>query len=120
MGNPFVHIEISTRDLQKARSFYEKAFDWKINLTPMGDGQFYGLIETGALPGGGLFQAAPEMPLGVIVYIGVDNIEKALARVEAAGGKTIMPRREVPGEGWFALFSDPDGTVLAVWESKPV
>jgi hypothetical protein len=51
------------------------------------------------------------------VYILVDNIEEALGKIEKAGGKTVMPRQEVPGEGWFALFSDLDGNVLGLWES---
>jgi hypothetical protein len=119
MGNPFVHIEIGTRNLEKARGFYNKAFDWKIDVTPMGEGQSYGMVNTGTPPGGGLFQPAPEVPVGVTVYVQVDNIEKVLSKIEGAGGKTVMPRREVPGEGWFALFSDVDGNVLGLWESKP-
>lgn len=119
MGNPFAHVEIGSRDMEKARGFYEQVFDWKINATPMGEGQVYGVIDTGIAPGGGLFEPAPEVPVGVTVYIQVNNIEEALGKVEGAGGKTLMPKQEVLGEGWFALFSDLDSNVLGLWESKP-
>ncbi len=115
MGNPFVHVEIGTRDMEKARGFYERAFDWRVEIAPS-EGPPYGLIDTGAPPKGGLFAPPPDVPVGVTVYIGVDSIEEALSRIEAAGGKTVMPKQEVPGEGWFALFSDLDGNVLGLWE----
>ena len=35
MANPFVHIELQTSDLKKAKDFYGKLFDWKLEDTPM-------------------------------------------------------------------------------------
>jgi len=120
MGNAFAHIEINTRDLDRARRFYESVFDWKIHYEPVaGEEVPYGLIDTGTPPGGGLFQVPLERPLGVTVYVGVSNIEESLSKIEAAGGRTMMARMEVPGEGWFAIFSDLDGNVLGLWENKP-
>ena len=34
MGNPFVHIELQTKDLAKAKEFYSKLFDWKLEDMP--------------------------------------------------------------------------------------
>ncbi len=119
MGNQFAHVEIGARDLEKARGFYEKVFDWKIEVTLMGEGEPYGLIDTGTPPGGGLFVPPPGVPTGITIYIDVDNIEETLGKIEATGGKTMMPRQQVPGVGWFAIFSDLDGNVLGLWQSKP-
>jgi len=30
MANPFVHIELQTRDLAKSKDFYSRLFDWKL------------------------------------------------------------------------------------------
>ena len=30
MSNPFVHVELSTTDLDKAKSFYQSLFDWQL------------------------------------------------------------------------------------------
>ena len=37
-----------------------------------------------------------------------------LAKVEKMGGKTIVPRTEVPGQVIFALFADPEGHVIGL------
>jgi len=43
MSNPFVHVELQTQDLGKARKFYQALFDWKLK-DPTKD---YALIEVG-------------------------------------------------------------------------
>jgi len=109
--NPFVHIEIRTRDMAKSKAFYQKVFDWQVR-----EEQGYGLIDAGSPPGGGFFQAAPEVPLGVAVYVGVDSVDTAEQKVEAAGGRVVVRKTEVPGMGWFATFLDPEGNEMSVWQ----
>ncbi|MFN2446123.1 MAG: VOC family protein [Vicinamibacterales bacterium] len=43
MANPFVHVELSTTDPEKAKSFYSNLFSWKMEDTPMGPGMTYTL-----------------------------------------------------------------------------
>jgi predicted enzyme related to lactoylglutathione lyase len=117
MGHHFVHIEINGRDIDRSRRFYETAFGWKIDYTQTSDPEVpYGLVNTGERPGGGIGQAGPDQPLGVLVYIGSDNLAETLSKIEAAGGRTITPPTEVPSQGWFALFADPDGNTLGLWK----
>ena len=33
MGNAFVHVELNTTDLAKAKEFYGQLFDWKLTDT---------------------------------------------------------------------------------------
>ena len=35
MANPFVHVELHTNDLAKAKAFYSKLFGWKLQDMPM-------------------------------------------------------------------------------------
>jgi len=112
MPNPFVHIEIRTRDMAKCKGFYEKVFDWQVNEQPG-----YGLIDAGAPPAGGIFPAPPEVPLGVAVYVGVDRIEDTVKKIEAAGGRIVVPKMEVPGMGWFTTFLDLEGNEMSLWQS---
>ena len=37
MANPFVHVELNTTDVAKAKTFYGKLFDWKMEDIPMPD-----------------------------------------------------------------------------------
>jgi len=34
MGNPFVHIELQTQDLEKSKKFYAGMLDWKLEELP--------------------------------------------------------------------------------------
>ncbi len=38
MAKPFVHVELNTTDVAKAKSFYGKLFDWKLEDVPMPGG----------------------------------------------------------------------------------
>jgi len=50
-------------------------------------------------------------------YFLVDSIEETLGKVEGAGGKTGVPKMEIPNVGWWALFLDPDGIPVGIFES---
>jgi catechol 2,3-dioxygenase-like lactoylglutathione lyase family enzyme len=59
-GNPFVHVELLTNDVEKAKDFYTKLFDWKLEEIP---GMDYTLIEVGEGTGGGMMRnPMPESP----------------------------------------------------------
>ena len=46
MANPFVHAELSTQNVGKAKGFYGKLFDWQLEDLPMG-GETYTMIKVG-------------------------------------------------------------------------
>ena len=52
------------------------------------------------------------------MYIAVDDTNDHLARIESAGGSTLMPRTEIPGTVTFALFADPAGNTLGLVEAE--
>ena len=54
-----------------------------------------------------------------INYISVESVDKAVAKAERLGAKVMMGKTLVPGMGWFAQLTDPEGNVLAVWETDP-
>lgn len=100
--------------MENAKKFYTSVFDWKVDVDPKTN---YGMINTGEEPGGGLFQAPPEIPLGVTSYVLVESIEETLEKVKNNGGRIIKPKEEIPGMGWYALFMDPEENVLGIFES---
>ena len=71
--------------------------------------------EPGAV-NGGMMERAPHTPSPVIT-IGVDSIDEALARVEAGGGSTVVPRTPIPEMGAFAYFKDSEGNTMGLWET---
>jgi predicted enzyme related to lactoylglutathione lyase len=119
MTHTIVHFEIPADDVERARAFYKELFGWQIE-SPPGFSDYW-LIETGPegeAVGGGLM--ARQMPEQAIVnYIGVESVAEYASRIEQLGGTIIMPRSPVPGMGWFAVFQDPEGNVMALWENDP-
>src|SRR5580698_8211850 len=73
MANPFVHMELSTPDLTKAKEFYTKLFNWTITDNDMGGGMVYSMFKPDSGPGGGMF-TMPGSPTGWLAYVGVDDI----------------------------------------------
>ena len=112
--HPIVHVELSTTDRKKSAGFYNKVFGWEAQHI---DEMNYSTFTTGENQIGGGFNPAPDnMPVGsTLVYIGTDDIEATLREIEANGGKTIAPKSEIPGMGWFAMFQDPTGNLVGLY-----
>ncbi|GAB4456265.1 MAG: VOC family protein [Anaerolineales bacterium] len=110
-----VHVEIPAVDVKAAAAFYQELFGWKIQHVPEMN---YTMWEDGSGSGGGFPQASAESPAGqVLVYIDSDDIEADLKKVEQLGGKVLQPKMEIPQTGWFGIFQDPAGNVLALYTS---
>jgi predicted enzyme related to lactoylglutathione lyase len=55
-----------------------------------------------------------------VITIQVADIEAALAKIEAAGGKKLLGTIDV-GPGLSAYFEDPEGNVMGIYQlKKPV
>lgn len=116
MGRPVVHFELWTKDQPRLSAFYESVFDWKIREIPE---LAYRLIDTGGdggIGGGMMTPQAGPWPGNMAFYVDVEDLAAAAARIRAAGGKILVERQEIPGMGAIALFEDPDGRVLGLWE----
>ena len=119
MANPFVHVELETTDVAKAKSFYGKLFDWQLEDMPMGDGSTYTLIGVGDGTGGGMMKSP--LPGGQsmwLAYILVDNVRTATRKARELGASLCKDVTEVPGMGWFSIFNDPTGAMLALWQPQ--
>lgn len=118
MGNPFVHVELMTHDLEKAKTFYGKLFDWKLTDVPMGPGGSYTLIDVGGGTGGGMMKhPVPGGPPAWMAYVQVEDVTAATKKARGLGATILQDGVEVPGYGRFTVFSDPTGAVLALWQS---
>ncbi len=118
MGRPVVHFELWSEDPEKVSEFYREVFDWKINSIPELN---YTMVETGGEGGinGGIMkpQKGP-WPARLTFYIDVDELEPYAPKVIRAGGKILVERMEVPGVGFLALFEDPEGRIIGLWQQR--
>jgi catechol 2,3-dioxygenase-like lactoylglutathione lyase family enzyme len=127
-----MQVIFAVADLARSLDFYERAFGWPRNeridyenyveLLPP-DGGSLGLSERDGYAA--LVGANPaEIPEGRVspayLYVRVEDVEEAVHRVEAAGGRALgelAPRSWGETAAWFA---DPDGNVVAVAQPAPV
>jgi predicted enzyme related to lactoylglutathione lyase len=119
MANPFVHVELNTQDVAKAKSFYQSLFSWTLNDVDMGGGNTYTLVNVGEGTGGGMMKhpmaGAPSMWLP---YVLVDDIVAATAKAKSLGATVVQDVMEVMGEGSLSVIIDPTGAALGLWQAK--
>jgi predicted enzyme related to lactoylglutathione lyase len=126
MDSTIVHFEIPADNTERAAKFYRELFGWKIEKWENPGGIEYWMVGTvptdergmpiGRGVNGGMM---PRMYPGQqpVNYIAVDSVDAAVAKAQKLGAKVMMGKTPVPGMGWFAQLNDPEGNVIAVWET---
>ncbi len=121
MANPFVHVELETTDLAKAKEFYGKLFDWKLEDAPTGDGHPYTVIGVGQGVGGGMMQhPVPGAPSTWLPYVLVDDVAAATRKARSLGATVVKEPSEIAGVGWFSVVVDPTGAAIALFKNAPM
>jgi predicted enzyme related to lactoylglutathione lyase len=116
MANPFVHIELQTKDLEKSKKFYASLFDWKLEEFPDME---YTIINVGEGTGGGMMKKPmPDIPDNWFPYILVDDVTASTKKAESLGAIVCKDVTEVPGMGWFSVITDPTGATFGLWQTK--
>jgi uncharacterized protein len=122
MNNAISWFEIPTTDINRAQKFYETIFsismipmdlpNIKMRMFPLDDMQ-NGV--GGALVDSGGFHK-PSLTDGPLVYLnGNPDVQNVLSKVEAAGGKIMVPKTEIsPEYGFMAVFTDTEGNRMAL------
>jgi predicted enzyme related to lactoylglutathione lyase len=115
----FTHLEIPADDPGRAKAFYQTVFGWTFPPEIPGfEGYHMFTTPVGQEGLGGAIGKRGEMaPEKVRVYVNVASVDDTLARITELGGTVVEPRSEVPGQGWYGVFIDPEGNELALWES---
>jgi uncharacterized protein len=116
MANPFVHLELNTPDLAKAKEFYGELFGWSFNDMPY-EGGVYATFKPDKEPGGGLMSLS-DAPTGWLAYVGVDDIQAATKKAKLLGAQVHVDSVEIPHVGWFSVVVDPTGARLALFQAK--
>jgi hypothetical protein len=115
MGNPFVHVELMSTDVDTVKSFYGKLFDWTLEDMPAAD-MTYTMIRVGDGTGGGLMKnPIPGAPSMWVPYVLVDDLAAATAKARSLGATVTKEATEVPGAGTFVIITDPAGAMLGLW-----
>lgn len=122
--NKVTHFEIPAEDPKRAKTFYERTFNWRIHeypgmeywsvgTTPVDDKQQP--TELGGI-NGGLAKKSDALKHPVFT-IDVPDIDRALTHVEKNGGRVVQKKQTIPNMGFTAYFKDSEGNVVGLWQS---
>jgi predicted enzyme related to lactoylglutathione lyase len=114
----FIWYELLTADPDAAAAFYGDVIGWTAASAGQ-PGIDYRIFSAGGAPVAGhmkLPDGAEEagMRPGWLGYIGVDDVDSAVADIVEAGGKVHMPAMDMEGVGRMALVADPQGVPFYV------
>ncbi|MFD0854166.1 VOC family protein [Actinomadura adrarensis] len=115
MGSPVAWFDLAAADPAAARKFYAELFDWDVTVV---EDMNYGLVDTGSDEGiaGGIGESDGANPAGITMYVAVDDADGFLRKVEDLGGTTLTQPYEIPGVGHMAVFQDPEGNRVGLWQ----
>jgi predicted enzyme related to lactoylglutathione lyase len=117
MANPFVHLELCTPDVAKAKEFYSKLFSWTISDNDMGNGMVYSTFKPDDGPAGGIFTMPGQAP-SWLAYVGVEDINAATTKATSLGATLLHGPQEIPNVGWMTVMTDPTGARIAIFQPK--
>ena len=122
MGNPVVHFELIGPDPARLRDFYSQLFGWRAAPgAPVAERislpTEYAFItpDPTAQPAAGGIGGGPEFESHAIFYVGVPNVDDALAHAQALGAAVALhPQRNEAGGVTVAHFRDPAGNLVGI------
>lgn len=119
--NAISWFEIPVADLSRAKAFYEAIFEFSMipmDLPNLKMCMFP--IENMMGVGGALIDSGgyhiPSATEGTLIYLNANpDVQLVLNRIEAAGGKILVPKTEItPEYGYMAVFLDSEGNRIAL------
>jgi len=122
-------VILAVEDLPRAAAFYDAAFGWEVRVdvpvyreyrVPGGTG--VGLYVRGGFARN-IGVAPASVPPGAVtsteIYVRVDDLPAAVARLGKAGARLLSPAAARDWGDDAAYFADPDGNVIAVAVPRP-
>ena len=121
--NPVVWFEIYVDDLKRARKFYEKVFQFKLNEMPVPETEeelsmlfFPADMESKNRASGALvhvdgYDAGSN---STIVYFMSEDCSIEEARVKDAGGNVHRPKMSIGEYGFISLVTDTEGNMIGI------
>jgi predicted enzyme related to lactoylglutathione lyase len=113
-------VDLGSPDVERAAAFYGGLFSWTFEPAgPVEETGGYGMFK---LRGKDVAGIGPQMdqsqPPYWSTYVSVSDVEATLARVEVDGGTVVMQAMDVMEAGRMAIFTDPNGAQLSLWQPK--
>jgi predicted enzyme related to lactoylglutathione lyase len=114
-------VDTSQPDPKAAADFYGGLFGWKLEnvMPPDSDAEYFiAEINGGQAAGvGSIPEGLPEMAMWN-TYVAVESADETASKVKEAGGSVLMEPFDIGDSGRMAVFADPEGAAICVWQAK--
>ena len=112
--------ELTTTDTKAAEAFYTGLFGWTPKHSAPGSPMEYTEFSVGGTPSIGMMPKPAGMPAHIpsywMPYFQVEDCDASAAKAKELGGMVMVGPQDIPGTGRFAVVSDPQGAVFAVFK----
>jgi predicted enzyme related to lactoylglutathione lyase len=109
-------VDMGSPDLDGAKAFYGGLFGWECPAGPAEAGGYTVCLLGGRTVAGLGPQMNPGAPPSWLTYVNVGDADAAAARVTDNGGTVFMAPMDVMTAGRMAVFADPLGAVMGLWQ----
>ena len=117
MYNTIVWFDIPVKNMERARSFYQKVFDVELQNVEEGPSKMAMFPFEEGSASGALVEAGETKPSmeGTVIYLnGGDDLDIPLAKVEESGGHVLAKKTKIGDYGYTAEFEDTEGNRIAI------
>lgn len=113
----FCWVDLSTSDADGAKAFYGDLFGWEFEDGASPDGDVYTMCRVQDDEVAAIVQQN-EQPGHWNSYISVTSADEAAAKAKQLGARVFEEPFDVMDAGRMAMFADPGGAVLCVWQPR--
>jgi len=114
------YAELTTPDQAAAKEFYGALFGWELEDVPLEQGSYYVTARVAGDSVAGISGPQPGMDGHASywgVYLAVDDVDEATARVAGAGGSVEAGPLDVMDLGRMSVVTDPTGAFVSLWQA---
>jgi predicted enzyme related to lactoylglutathione lyase len=113
-------VDLASPDPDASARFYGGLFGWEAtDPGPVEESGGYRMLQRGGRNVAGLGPTQAEgQPAMWTTYVSTDDAEGVAAKVRAAGGQVMMEPFDVLGAGRMAVFADPAGAFISIWQPQ--
>jgi uncharacterized protein len=115
----FSWVDLTTSDGAAAKDFYGGLFGWEFEDTEIpGDGGIYTMCRVDGEDVAAISPSDQSQPPHWNNYVTVRSVDDAVGKAKALGANVLAEPFDVMDAGRMAVFADPTGAVLSVWEPR--
>ena len=111
-------VDHATKDLETSNAFYGTLFDWEADDQGEEMGHYTLLRKGGKTVAGNMQAMAEAQPSAWVTYVCVDSADVTVDLAKKAGGMVFAEPMDVTDIGRMAVFADPGGAAVGVWQPK--